>query len=250
VYDPDTERVHWVVLSTWARRLKERDTKSYCHVPADNVLSRETLVEFVRLARSEMRQRNAEALLELFSADGRTQPRAVYDCLALGRSDPRGLLLLRAALRWLTDLNALWGAIQVLSFATPHPDIGWASDTWLPDEIKTPVVNSFRWSEEEVALLLSAPAGDMWERGDLGIAVFMLLTADPEIEPMLERVATNHARDEDVAWPAVMVRVHLAGEDGLAVLDQLLGSAPNLAAIPTVTELRGTLQEHGHVSIW
>jgi hypothetical protein len=158
--------------------------------------------------------------------------------------------LLRSALRWLTDLRAVWSAIQVLSFATQHPDIPWTADTWLPDEVKARVVESFKWTAEEVGLLLAAPTGDMWARGDLGMAVFMLLTADPGIVALLGRVAINNADDEDVAWPAVMVRVHLAGEDGPAVIDRLLEEAGELATISAVRELHSTLREHGHVSMW
>lgn len=133
-------------------------------------------------------------------------------------------MLLRASLRWLADVDATWSAIQILSLATPHPDVFWTEDNILPHETIDRVQATYRWSLEEAELLLGAPTGEMWRRGDLDQSVYMLLVADPDHGRLLREVIARTA-DDELAWAATMILVSLAGEDGLVVLDKLIASS-------------------------
>ena len=248
VYDPERGTVHWENLTAWASALDEGDFPSFCPVPASNFLSNETLPLFVKQVRFHI-ERSQPRVLDLASGDPIKQMGAVSDCLAFGRSDARPLLLLRASVRWLQDPDALWPAIQILSLATPHPDIYWVADNWLPDEIRHEVKASFTWSIEEAKAFLAAPAGEMWARGDLGQGVYMLLDADPNCDQLLERVAAT-TTDDDVLWQAAFLRVVRAEEDGLAVLEQLASQTPRLREAHLFAELELTLREHGSVSLF
>ncbi len=248
VYDPDRNSVHWENLTAWASNLAEGSFPTSCPVPASNFLSDETLPLFVKQVRFHI-ERSQPRILDLASTDAVKQMGAVSDCLAFGRSDARPLLLLRASIRWLEDPDALWPAIQILSLVTPHPDIYWVKDNWLPDEIRYEVKASFSWSLEEAEALLAAPAGDMWGRGDLGQGVYMLLDADPDCDQLLERVVMTTS-DDDVRWQAASLRVGRADEHGLAVLQDLVNRAPRLSGAHVFAQLEQTLRDHGSVSLF
>jgi hypothetical protein len=156
---------------------------------------------------------------------------------------------LRTSLRWLADVDVSWPAIQILSLMTPHPDVAWTDENWLPQDIRNAVMAEMRWSVEEAEFLLAAPAGDMWGRGDLGQSVYMLLAADPDCDELLERVTAATA-DAEVRFDADRIRVARAGERGLGVLDRLAERTPALRDDELFSELRGTLVEHGSVSLF
>lgn len=248
VYDPERQTVHWVDLTEWARGLPAQEKPSYCPVPRENLLNAQTLPFWVARVRARGERQVSPPVLDLMSDDVRRQLAAVSECFALGRSDPRPLTLLRASLRWLADVDVSWPAIQILSFATPHPDVFWTAETWLPDHVKQALNATYRWSVEEAEFLLAAPAGDMWGRGDLGQCVYMLLAADPRCDELLEDVVASTV-DEDVRWQAARIRVTRAGEDGLTTLERLAAGTPALRSAELFPELHLTLVEHGHVSM-
>lgn len=115
--------------------------------------------------------------------------------------------------------------------------------------MKRDVSGVFRWSVEEAEFLIAAPTGDMWNRGDLGQSVYMLLAADPGCDDLLAAVVGT-TDDDEIRWRATTVRVARAGEDGLEVLDRLAEAVPELRRAELFRELRQTLLEHGSVSLW
>ena len=247
VYDLDAGTLHWADLTRWAKQ-QSKNPPASCPVPRENLLSQPTLDVFVRLMRSRLREFAEPPVLDLVAEDATVQARAVWDCWALGRRDPRPLILLRASLRWLVEVEALWPAIHILSLATAHPDVFWSEENRLPQKTRDRLYASFRWSLEEVGLLLGAPTGEMWERGDLGQSVYMLLIADSDHEAKIRRVI-EYTSNEDVAWAGTMILVSLADENGLAVLDELASRSPLLKVNRLTSELRQTLVEHVNVTI-
>jgi hypothetical protein len=249
VHDPESDEVHWADLSTWARALPVDTTASYCPVPRDNRLDKYSLGGWAARVRRQLRAQVDPPVLNLASKDLRKQGAAIYDCFALGRRDARALLLLRASLRWLADVDSTWPAIQVLSLATHHPDVMWTDENWLPEEVRAELRDSFRWTVDEAETLIEAPTGDMWDRGDLGQCVYELLTCDPRCERILEAVVATTGRDE-VRFQAARIRVALAEEEGLEVLDRLAAGTPTLAADEMFGELRGILVEHQSAALY
>jgi hypothetical protein len=249
VHDPTADSVHWADLTGWSKSLAPGEHRSYCPVPRQNLLSAETVSAWASFVRSQLHRQASPRVLDLMSNEVRRQVAAVSECFALGRSDPRPLMLLRACLRWLADVDASWPAIQILSFATPHPDVYWSADTWFPDDVKRALNATYRWDIDEAEFLIRAPSGDMWARGDLGESVYMLLAADPRCDQILEQLVAG-TDDSEVRWQAARLRVARASEDALSTLELLVQSSPGLQEHELFSELRTTLLEHGHVSMW
>ena len=249
VHDEADGSVHWVDLTTWARNLREGMPKSYCPVPRDNLLSDLTLPNWTAQVQRHLRAQLDPPVLGLMSDDWAKQRAAIGDCFALGRRDPRPLMLLRASLRWLADVDATWPAIQVLSLTTHHPDVMWTEDNWLPDEIRAAVRDTYRWSLDEADLLIGAPAGDMWGRGDLGQCVYELLVCDPDLQALLEQLV-EATSDEDVRFQAARILVALADEDGAKVLDRLANTTPGLRNDSMFGELQQLLADHGPAPLY
>jgi hypothetical protein len=250
VHVPGDETLYFANLTSWARELAPHESPSFCPVSKENRLNAETLPWWVAEVRRELAGRSSPSpVLDLMAADGLHQASAVLDCLAIGRTDARALKMLRASLPWLADVDATWPAIQILSLATPHPDIFWTPATRLPEAVRLEVRETFRWTTGEVELLLAAPAPSMWQRGGLGQDVYMLLTADPDHEAKLETVAASTA-DEQITTQATLVRVALAGDDGIAILRRIVAQAPSLERNPLIAELASTLRDHGSVSLF
>jgi Domain of unknown function (DUF4365) len=248
VHDEDSGALHWTDLTAWAKS-QSASPPSYCPVLRDDLLSPNTLDSFVVRMRSRLRELGDPPVLNLGSEDPGEQARAAWDCWALGRRDPRALFLLRASLRWLTDVDASWPAIHILSLATPHPDVLWTDDNRLPDDTRARLRALFSWGPEEIELLLGAPVGEMWQRGDLGESAYMLLIADPDHQRKIRDVVVD-TTDEEVAWAGTMILVSLAGDDGLEILDELSSRSALVDDNVLAWELRQTLLEFGHVALF
>lgn len=249
VHDEADGSVHWVDLTTWARNLRAGTPKSYCPLPRDNLLSDVTLPNWTAHVQRQLRAQLDPPVLGLMSGAWGMQRSAIGDCFALGRRDPRPLMLLRASLRWLADVDSTWPAIQVLSLVTDHPDVMWTDENWLPDEIRAAVRGTYRWSLDEAELLIGAPAGDMWGRGDLGQCVYELLICDPDHEALLEQLVETTS-DDEVRFQAARIRVALADQDGSEVLERLADTTPALRNDSMFGELRQILADHGHAPLY
>lgn len=252
VYDPDLGSLFWCDLTEACRRRSQGD-ESPVAVPADHVLDAETLESafkpyFVAAARAVARE---SAALNLLSEDAEVQGSATFDCLALGRGDPRFLILLRCVLPHLRGLPRLH-AIHVLSHVTPHPDIFWTKENWVPEESCRRVREYLRWSPTEILELMEAVDCEGWHRGGIGQSLFMLLVEDPGIGPKLRRAAIDAVRrgSEDAAWMALYVYLYLRGDGASQAFEAVLAEEPALRHLDMVPELRRQLQEYAQIYLF
>lgn len=106
---------------------------------------------------------------------------------------------------------AIQHAIHILSHITPHPDIFWHKDNWISDDICREVSAHFRWTVDEILLLLSMVPWEEWQRGCVGESLYMLLQEDPDIKSTMERaalVALDVSKDEHVAFAALYLTLY------------------------------------------
>ena len=125
----------------------------------------------------------------------------------------------------------------------------WTAENWISENVKAELLPTFRWTVEEAQLLLAAPVGEMWQRGDLGQCVYMLLVADPACDELLDRVVMTTG-DDEVRWQAALLRVARADGNGLQTFNALAAATPSLRGADMFSELLNTLREHGSVSLW
>jgi hypothetical protein len=178
------------------------------------------------------------------------QIQAVYDAFALGRRDPRPLLLVRRSLMFLGD-RALALAVRVLTLACGHGDIYWHPGNWLDGRVRARVSREFgEWTVSEATRLLALPEGEEWSRGGLGQDVAALISCGwhSDVESLLETVATTQSFE--AAWPALMLLVDAAAEGGPEVFAEIVPRSPTLRGSELVAELGSILREHGSAYIW
>jgi hypothetical protein len=251
VHDPDGDALFWANLTAWSRaNLSEQGT-----LPATMStweLTARTLANFLREARAYLAASGPPALLGLADEDEDLQIQALFDAFALGRRDPRPLLLVRRSLMHLAD-DALAHAITMLTLALlrSHGDIAWTPDNWIDSAVRTRVARELsEWKVAEAARLLALPDGDDWSRGGLGQDVAALIGSGwhPDVEHLLEQVALTQPLD--AAWPALMLLVTAAGDDGQEAFDRVVARSPVLRGSSPVGELGSVLAEHGSAYLW
>ena len=240
---------YWTNLSAWAR------SNAAAHAGAAPVSNRRrfesrTLAAFVAEAREYLRASGPPSLIALADDDPVIQRSAVYDAFALGRHDARALLLLRSSLRYLTDPTPLRFAIHVLALCIGHGDTFYTPRNWIDPAVASRARCEFTWSYDELCQLLSAADAEEYERGGLGQDVAVLVGAGwaPDVTWQLEDVVKR--ADISAAWPALMMLVTSAAEDGLELFDHLVPRSPALRTDPAAQELRHVLAEHGSVTMW
>jgi hypothetical protein len=249
VHDPSEGRICWTNLTAWARtqRIGSGGTAVVSSIWS---LSAQTLPQFVREARDFMSATGPPALVGLADRNPDVQLAAVFDAFALGRRDARALLLLRASLRYLRDRQPLRAAIHVLALCVGHGDIFWHAGNWIDDSIRAQVRSELTWSYDELVQLLSAADAEEYARGGRGedIAAVIGNATGPDAPSRLEDVAI-HAPHE-AAWPALMLLVSDAAEDGLALFNRLVPQSSTLRSEPHVVELGVVLSEFGYAWLW
>ncbi len=251
VHDPASGEMPWINMTAWARaRSADDPLPTMVSVDGAYTLSARTLPQFVAEARDFLQAAGSPALLGLASDDPVIQRAAVYDAFALGRSDARALLLLRSGLRYFSDPRPLRLAIHVLALCKGHGDIFWSARNWLPSEIRGRITAEMTWSYEELCKLLAAAAPEEYSRGGLGQDVAAIIGAGwaPDVEHQLADVARR--APFDAAWPALMLLVTQAGEDGLDVFDKVVPQSSSLAGLAVVAELRTVLVQCGYATMW
>jgi len=249
VHDPDDDGLRWINLTAWARA--QECPPSPMEAPLDGTftLSSHTLEALVAEARGFIAVSGPPALVGLADTNPDIQRAAIYDAFALGRRDPRPLLLLRAAVRYLVDRESLRLAVSVLTLCVGHGDIFWHAGNWLAQEVRDTVRASFDWSYDELCQLLISADPEEYERGGMGQNVYAVvwpggMAAREGLEDVVLRAPLESA------WPALMMLVDNAGEDALDLYDRLIPSSQSLQEEPAVRELRLILVDHGYVSMY
>lgn len=250
IYDPADCLLRWVDLTSYLRANPEKED-GHVKVPRRAVLDREGLLgEFAAAASKYTLQRTGSIALQLLSG-GDQQWEAVFDAFALGRSDPRYLVLLRRLLIEL-EPRAARQAIFFLSHAAPHPDIFWIKDkNWIPPLVEQRVQESFRWLSEEVAHMLSIVGAEDWGRGTLGQSLDVLLYEDPDVLSKLRAAVTLllEAGEVDNAVRAVtLVLSH--SRDETRELSLLLHAHPELSDDEWFASIAAEVRETGRFNLY
>jgi hypothetical protein len=189
--------------------------------------------------------------LELGSSSVDDQRTAVWDCFALARQRADALVALRRSFLAMDD-HASREAAVVLSFCTPHPDMFWTQDNWLPLAIQQAVCDSMRWSVQEAWSLLAliGPEGGGFARGTFGQCIYMLLVQHPDcVDLMRQTAAAAASKDpENLAffW-AVLLLLHLSDRGGPEEWSALLAARPELVNMPLAAECAATLRADGYM---
>jgi hypothetical protein len=189
-------------------------------------------------------------VLQLASARRRHQGEALEDCFVYGRTDPRVFGLIRKLLFGFKG-SVFRLALTILAHATPHPDIPWSENNWVPETMKDALRQHFRWRVGEIITLLTRVDWTEWERGGMGQNVHMLLRQDPKIEAKAERAAYRAMQtgNEEAAWGALYLSVAWAGEDGKQKYESMLAREPRFRGLQLAGELEWMLGEFGFATL-
>jgi hypothetical protein len=250
VFDPSDKRMYWANLTAWARTQPTHEAASSVRC-SSWTLDAHSLASFVTEARTWLAAIGQPTMLGLADNDPQRQVDAVYDAFALGRRDPRPLLLVRRSVMALAE-PALALAVRVFNLLLPlsHGDIYWHPGNWIDPAVRSELTPHLTdWRYEEACRLLALPDVEEWNRGSLGQDVAWLIGSGwgPDVADLLKKVASRATFD--VAWPALMMLVD-GSEDALGVLEEVVRDSPALRGKPEVLELEGVLHEYGSVSMW
>jgi hypothetical protein len=245
VWNPDNGELRWVNLTAHARGdrtpstfprdgwlSRARTRADLVLLPETQVLNDGTLSELLSQMREYLRQNSATAFLGLVDADDNACCRAIHDCWTLGRRDARALLLLRYVLPSLRGMSLRY-AIVTLGHLTPHPDILWHAENWVPEEVQHQVQTSFRWSVSEVCDLVCAvehlDEGGGWERGGLGQSLWMLLSRDPKLKVTAPKAIPVALSRGDLMGALRLLLIHqFLADDSQTAVNDALGQNPGL----------------------
>lgn len=249
VHDPEDGLLRWANIS---QVLRDQPKAKSILVRSGDVLTAEIiwprLVESILLGAAG---RPAGILAQVLDTDEETSMSAVFDALAVGRRDPRVLVGLRYVLRALGE-QPLRAAINVLSHATPHPDIFWDERNWLSNEVKSLLSQHFRWTPDEVIAILDAAPIETFQRGDIGESAYMLLHQDPAARQVVAVAAGTAMRcaQYEVAQSALYLTLYWLGEGAPESLQVFLREFPEAATLPLVSEMRQAISDHGYLTLF
>lgn len=205
VLDPEDGELYWGNLIKMAGLVSE-DARTI-RVEPDVRLTPDGLEEFLKAARLECSARRSDPLLNLTSSNPDLLRSALFDCLVVGRHDARYLKLARSTFAYISDQQSFWMAIGLLAHATSHPDIGWHEGNIIPEAVKIEVRTSFRWTPNEIAMLLARmPEDEVWGRGTVAQDLYMILTADPSLDWSLDRLLTEAFRADELTWRCCWIK--------------------------------------------
>jgi hypothetical protein len=207
VLDPDDEQLYWGNLTEMAKTAS--GGIGTVPVSPNTRLTPDGLDLFLEIARLECSARRGDSLLDLISADPGLLQSALFDCLALGRRDPRYLTLVRCSLPFIQDQRSFYTAITLLAHATPHPDILWHPQNYIPDAVAEEICKSFRWTPSDIAMLLARlclPEAGMWTRGTIGQTLYMLLREDKALRWSIDQLLTEAFREQELTWRSCWVK--------------------------------------------
>ncbi len=222
-------------------------------VESSAVLERETVRSlFVREFQEHSTLRSVGvAALQLTSGEQETQHQALEDCFALGRSDPRVLILIRHMMANFRG-QVLRHAIVLLSHATSHPDILYTENNWIPRETADVLMPHLVWTLSEIRKMIALTRGEEWNRGSMFQCIYSILCVDPMIEPKMEKVAKKFletGKQEDAFW-CMYLCLYWAGERGLEKYDEFCEQDIRFADHALTSEIVSILEEHGQLTLF
>lgn len=253
VYDPRSQGLYWENLTRYLREIDHLPTS--IPVPASQMLSRESLHAFVDEMARYLRSYAGSRWLDLASSDPNRQAGAALDCFAIGRFDSRGLLLLRAVLTRLSG-NGFKAGAHLLAHATPHPDIVWTGNNWIPEPIKRQVRSTLIWQPFELRQLLGKLASiddeETWGRGTVGQSLYSLFVEDPGIDGKLEAALSEAIRtwEDEIAYQLFFIAVYRSQEEARDYCTELTRRFPRLLEDTRVLEIRAVVEQFGWIDIF
>jgi hypothetical protein len=250
VYDPDDKQLRWTDLTAYLQNNPSRQSGSV-PVSRSSLLTETSLAgEFVRAIHKYSSAGGSYIVLNMLSDVTEEQIGAVFDAWALGRSDARYLLLLRRVISELSP-QATRRAIWLLSHVTPHPDIFWTPQNWIPDDVKDRVRSSFRWSVEEISHMFMALDVEETGRGTLGQSLHLILREDRfVVENMKQTVAHLLRVSETDHAMHVLVTTLASSENPSEILEELIIQHAELLEDDWVQDIRAALREHNYFDLY
>lgn len=251
VHDPDDGGLRWCNISSFLHG-EQGPLPKAIPISGANLLTPKSLAGAFRSSLESTRFSFTNSpILQAQSLDEDISHSAIFDCFALGRSDPRVLITLRYLVRALAP-PARRLTIDILSHATPHPDILWHSGNWIPEDVKKVVRSHMRWDNAEIMSLLEVVSSEEFERGSLGESLYMLFVEDPDITNKMRSTAaaalTSH--EDKRATIALYLVLHWTGERAPETLRDFLCEFPEAKRLPTLPQLQEVLRDHGYVTIF
>jgi hypothetical protein len=207
VLDPDDMELYWGNLTMMAKMAS--GGAGTIPVLPDTRLTPDGLENFLETVRHECVVKRGDPLLDLTSKDSSLLQSALFDCLALGRHDPRYFTLVRRYLPFIEDQKCFYMAIFLLAHATDHPNILWHPGNYIPEAVADQIRKSFRWTPSDIAMLLSRlclPEAGMWSYGSIGHTLYMLLREEESLRWSIDQLLTEAFREQDPTWRSCWVK--------------------------------------------
>lgn len=262
VHDPDTSVIRWINLSHLARSTVQVDdfdvamqSDDVTEVVVTEILDDGSFDRFLNDVESYLAATAESAYLMLVDPDDEVRSRGVFNCWTLGRRDPRPLILLRRLLPSMEG-RSLCDGIVVLAHATPHPDIFWTKNNWIPPVVEQEVQAVLRWSADELATLVHAiemldDENMKWERGGLGQSLWSIMVVDPNLCEKLPdaiRICV-HSGHLQAAIRLLVCHQYLA-DDPLCVVEEAMRQYPTLAAEDMTRMLEDWIHKWGRLDVY
>jgi len=248
VFDPEDGLLRWCAISDFLWR---NPTATRIPVNRENVLDATSLSGSFRAAvRRSSSALPRDAVARVITPSAQDAHVAIQDCFALARFHPGPLIALRYILRALQG-NVLHHAIHVIAHATPHPDIFWHRENWLPETIQVTINQHLVWSPDEIVILLTEVPRPRWQRGDIGQSLDMLFAADKELQrkwPMVIAWAFASNRDE-AAHMALLLAVARSSSQTTA-FENLVAPHKDLWDESILAQIAYDLDEFGYLSLY
>lgn len=254
VHDPDAATIRWINLSQLARSrvqvdgyIVEPQSDDATEVVVTAVLDDGSFDQFLDDVEAYLAATAESAYLLLVDPDDAARRRGIFNCWTLGRRDPRPLILLRRLLPSMKGRSLVDG-IAVLAHATPHPDIFWTKQNWIPPSVEEEVRAALEWFPDEVATLVQAvetmdDGGVDWQRGGVGQSLWSIMVVDPGLrEKLPAAIRTCVEADQLQAALRLLICYQYLAEDPVDAVDETMREHPTLAD----EEMASYLVEHVH----
>lgn len=250
VHDEEESCLHWVNLTS---ELLDRSNDKYGKAEAKLPLDDTTWPNFYKYA-ARAAKLGGRSLLGLHSRDVTQQHAAISDCFAIGRFDPRALIMLRRSLIFLPS-ESVEHAIYMLAHCVPHhPDRWWTEDNMVSERVRAEVLRELNWTPSDTAYLLKfVDEENMFRRGSIGEDIYLLLSTGwgPDTYHLFEKTLdlAVDSDDMDIALKSLTVLQYKSGDDAPEVLYEIVERYPHLFKDARIKDLLLAVQKYGWLDI-